>query len=101
MPSDADWKHIEEQFETSEIITATVIDYNRGGVIVDVTGIRGFVPISQLLSLKAEEIAVADESQEVAAKLQGMQGKQLQLKIIEINRVRNRIILSERLAHQE
>jgi small subunit ribosomal protein S1 len=70
-------------------------------LIVDVAGIRGFVPISQILNLKREEVASGGESQETAAKLQSMKDKELQLKIIEINRARNRLILSERLAVQE
>jgi len=70
-------------------------------LIVDVSGIRGFVPISQILNLKREEVAAGGENQETAAKLQSMKDKELQLKIIEINRARNRLILSERLAVQE
>jgi small subunit ribosomal protein S1 len=70
-------------------------------LIVDVAGIRGFVPISQILNLKREEVASGGENQETAAKLQSMKDKELQLKIIEINRARNRLILSERLAVQE
>jgi small subunit ribosomal protein S1 len=70
-------------------------------LIVDVAGIRGFVPISQILNLKREEVAAGGENQETAAKLQSMKEKELQLKIIEINRARNRLILSERLAVQE
>ena len=78
-----------------------MIDFNKGGLIVDVAGIRGFVPISQILNLKREEVASGGDNQETAAKLQGMKDKELQLKIIEINRARNRLILSERLAAQE
>jgi len=70
-------------------------------LIVDVSGIRGFVPISQILNLKREEVASGGDNQETAAKLQSMKDKELQLKIIEINRARNRLILSERLAVQE
>jgi small subunit ribosomal protein S1 len=66
-----------------------------------VNGIRGFVPISQILNLKREEVAAGGENQETAAKLQAMKDKELQLKIIEINRARNRLILSERMAVQE
>jgi small subunit ribosomal protein S1 len=70
-------------------------------LIVDVSGIRGFVPISQILNLKREEVAQGGDNQETAAKLASMKDKELQLKIIEINRARNRLILSERLANQE
>src|SRR5438034_1424840 len=95
------WRIADEQYRNNELLKARVIDYNKGGLIVDVAGIRGFVPISQILNLKREEVAAGGESQETAAKLQSMKDKELQLKIIEINRTRNRLILSERLAVQE
>jgi small subunit ribosomal protein S1 len=95
------WRIAEEQHKNNELLKAKVIDYNKGGLIVDVAGIRGFVPISQILNLKREEVASGGENPDTAAKLQGMKDKELQLKIIEINRARNRLILSERLAVQE
>jgi small subunit ribosomal protein S1 len=95
------WRIAEEQYKNNELLKAKVIDFNKGGLIVDVAGIRGFVPISQILNLKREEVASGGDNQETAAKLQGMKEKELQLKIIEINRARNRLILSERLAAQE
>src|SRR5579883_2597182 len=95
------WRIAEEQYKNNELLKAKVIDYNKGGLIVDVSGIRGFVPISQILNLKREEVAAGGDNQETAAKLQSMKDKELQLKIIEINRARNRLILSERLAVQE
>jgi small subunit ribosomal protein S1 len=95
------WRIAEEQYKNGELLKARVTDYNKGGLIVDVAGIRGFVPISQILNLKREEVAAGGENQETAAKLQSMKDKELQLKIIEVNRARNRLILSERLAVQE
>ncbi len=95
------WRIAEEQHKNNELLRAKVIDFNKGGLIVDVAGIRGFVPISQILNLRREEVAAGGENQETAAKLQSMKDKELQLKIIEINRARNRLILSERLAVQE
>ncbi len=95
------WRIAEDQYKSGELLKAKVIDFNKGGLIVDVAGIRGFVPISQILNLKREEVASGGENQETAAKLQSMKDKELQLKIIEINRARNRLILSERLAVQE
>ena len=51
------WRIAEEQYKNNELLKAKVIDYNKGGLIVDVAGIRGFVPISQILNLKREEVA--------------------------------------------
>src|SRR5436190_11753995 len=95
------WRIAEEQYKNNELLKAKVIDFNKGGLILDVAGIRRFVPISQIINLKREEVTSGGENQETAAKLQAMKEKELQLKIIEINRSRNRLILSERLAAQE
>ena len=92
------WRVAQEQYERGDLLEAEVIDHNKGGLIVNLEGIRGFVPISQILNLKREDTA---DNQETQNKLQGMVGRKLQLKIIEINRNRNRLILSERLAVQE
>ncbi|HEY7341662.1 MAG TPA: S1 RNA-binding domain-containing protein [Ktedonobacterales bacterium] len=92
------WRIAQEQSDRGELLEAEVIDFNKGGLIVNLDGIRGFVPISQILNLKREDNADNAETQQ---KLQAMVGRKLQLKIIEINRNRNRLILSERLAVQE
>ncbi|HEX6540705.1 MAG TPA: 30S ribosomal protein S1 [Ktedonobacterales bacterium] len=92
------WRIAQEQYERGELLEAEVIDFNKGGLIVNLDGIRGFVPISQILNLKREDNSDNAETQQ---KLQSMVGRKLQLKIIEINRNRNRLILSERLAVQE
>jgi small subunit ribosomal protein S1 len=92
------WRIAQEQYERGDLLEAEVIDHNKGGLIVNLEGIRGFVPISQIMNLKREDTA---DNAETQTKLQGMVGRRLQLKIIEINRNRNRLILSERLAVQE
>ncbi|HLY30485.1 MAG TPA: S1 RNA-binding domain-containing protein, partial [Ktedonobacterales bacterium] len=92
------WRIAQEQFERGDLLEAEVIDHNKGGLIVNLEGIRGFVPISQILNLRREDSA---DNVETQTKLQSMVGRKLQLKIIEINRNRNRLILSERLAVQE
>ncbi|WIG60528.1 MAG: SSU ribosomal protein S1p [Ktedonobacterales bacterium] len=92
------WRIAQEQYERGQLLEAEVIDFNKGGLIVNLEGIRGFVPISQIQNLRREDTA---DSAETQTKLQNMVGRRLQLKIIEINRNRNRLILSERLAVQE
>ncbi len=92
------WRVAQEMYERGDLIDAEVIEHNKGGLIVNLSGVRGFVPISQIMNLKREDSA---DNAETLAKLQAMVGKTLKLKIIEINRSRNRLILSERLAMQE
>lgn len=94
------WREIEELFQQGAVVEAPVVDYNKGGLIVDVKGVRGFVPVSQVLDLR-NVTRQEGENEEVSQALASMAGRVLPLKIIEINRHRNRLILSERAAVQE
>ncbi len=94
------WRVAEELFTEEKVIEAEVIDFNKGGLIVDL-GVRGFVPISQIPELRGLSKGQEGEPSEVIDRLAQMKGRVLKLKIIELNRNRNRLILSERLALQE
>ena len=93
---------MQEQFEAGVIIEAPVIDHNKGGLIVD-CGIRGFVPISQIVDFprRPQNEQPRDAAQEIAEKLQPFVGRKLRLKILEVNRKANRLILSEKVALYE
>ena len=96
------WRAMQEQFEAGAIIEAPVIDHNKGGLIVD-CGIRGFVPISQIVDFprRPQNDQPRDAAQEIAEKLQPFVGRKLRLKILEVNRKANRLILSEKVALYE
>ncbi len=89
------WRRLQQQFETGDVLQAKVINYNKGGLLVNLDGVRGFVPASQVSGISRGPDA---QKQSDMAKLVG---GSLTLKIIEINRNRNRLILSERQAVQE
>jgi small subunit ribosomal protein S1 len=93
---------MQEQFEAGVIIEAPVIDHNKGGLIVD-CGIRGFVPISQIVDFprRPQNDQPRDAAQEIAEKLMPFVGRKLRLKILEVNRKANRLILSEKVALYE
>jgi small subunit ribosomal protein S1 len=96
------WRSMQEQFDEGVIIDAPVIDHNKGGLIVD-CGIRGFVPISQIVDFprRPQNDQPRDAAQEIAEKLQPYVGRKLRLKILEVNRKANRLILSEKVALYE
>jgi small subunit ribosomal protein S1 len=96
------WRSMQEQFESGVIIEAPVIDHNKGGLIVD-CGIRGFVPISQIVDFprRPQNDQPRDAAQEIAEKLMPFVGRKLRLKILEVNRKANRLILSEKVALYE
>lgn len=89
------WRDLQKRFEGGEVIQARVTGYNKGGLLVNLEGVRGFVPSSQISSLTGGNEST---KQSEMAKLQG---QTIPMKIIEINRSRNRLILSERQAKQE
>ena len=89
------WRRLQELHEANEVIEAEVTNYNKGGLLVNLDGVRGFVPASQV-----SEIRGGDEASK-QADMARLIGTMLPLKVIEINRHRNRLILSERQAVQE
>ncbi len=88
------WRTLQTLFESGESFEGEVTGFNKGGLLVNVEGVAAFVPLSQLVGLRPERT-------ETGAGLQQAVGRQLRLKVIELNRRRNRVILSERGALQE
>lgn len=93
-----DWLRAEELLESKEIVSSKVIDFNRGGVLVAMGLIRGFIPASHL-SLESQMEQV--KSDDPAERFQPLIGRTLQVKVIDIERKRNRLILSEKEAMRE
>ncbi len=91
-----DWRDAEALLESGEVFESAVIGYNRGGVICRVGKVRGFIPASQLVT-KGDAKGDANEETRYAS----LVGKSLWLKVVELDRKRNRLILSERLAQRE
>jgi predicted RNA-binding protein with RPS1 domain len=81
------WDRIEGAFKTQEMITAQVVDRVKGGLVVDV-GVRGFVPATHVGTGKLRNI-------------EKYVGQPLQLKVIEIDRERKKVVLSNRQAEVE
>jgi small subunit ribosomal protein S1 len=92
-----DWRNAQAALEGGTILDAPVAGFNKGGLIVRVGKVRGFVPASQL-----EMAARSRGERELSEQdLSSFVGKKLKLKIIEIDRTRSRLILSERAAMRE
>lgn len=91
------WRVLQRRHEENATVEAEIVDSNKGGLIVNVNGLRGFVPASQVVGFRQ----ASGEPSEAEERLQSMIGQKVQLKVLEINRRRNRLILSERAAAQE
>ncbi|MCU0509764.1 MAG: S1 RNA-binding domain-containing protein [Anaerolineae bacterium] len=93
-----DWRQAEELFQSQDVFEGVVTGFNRGGVIVRVGRVRGFVPASQLSARwQAQQDAEGDPEQRWAR----LVGQSMQLKVVEMDRQRNRLILSERAAMRD
>ena len=95
---DQDWEQAEELLDSQDVFEGVVTGFNRGGVIVRVGRVRGFVPASQLSpQWQGQQDTEADPEQRWAR----LVGQKLQLKVVELDRLRNRLILSERIAMRD
>ena len=91
-----DWIRAQEMMDAGDVLEAPIIGYNRGGVIVPFGNLRGFVPASHLTELRR---GMDDgQRQQVMSK---MLEEVLPLKVIEVNRRRKRLVLSQRDAQKE
>jgi len=90
-----EWREAQSLLESQEIIESKVTGCNKGGVIVHVGRLRGFVPGSQLDASRTgrQSDSTGDDDRWAA-----LVGETLRLKVIEVDRQRNRLILSERAA---
>ncbi len=87
------WRILQERFESGEIFEAEITGFNKGGLLANVEGVNTFIPMSQVVGAKPGSDGANPLSDQV--------GRVLRMKVIEINRRRNRAILSERAAMQE
>ncbi|MEI7562731.1 MAG: S1 RNA-binding domain-containing protein [bacterium] len=94
------WKSIIKKFEADDIITVCPTEANLGGLLVDMHGIKGFVPLSQLAPIHYPRVEDGDQ-EIIFEKLLELIGKELRVRIINIDEEEKRIVLSEREALKE
>jgi small subunit ribosomal protein S1 len=110
--AEQDWRDAESIYDQQETFEGLVAGFNKGGLIVKMGKVRGFVPASQLVSMHSRQEMLGDDEEDEDVeefqpgerpqdRWQQLVGKKLRLKVIEIDRARNRLILSERAAMRE
>ena len=93
------WSSLGEHYRTGETISARVIEANRGGLIMEADGVRGFLPVSQLTPTHYPR--VGNDKDEILNKLSKFEGVMLEVKIIGLDKDINKLIFSEKAAKQE
>jgi small subunit ribosomal protein S1 len=94
---EGDWSQAEGLLQSQEVYESSVAGYNKGGLIVKVGNLRGFIPASQI-SMARRRRAEGETPEKRWGK---MVGESILAKVIEVDRRRNRLILSERAAARE
>ena len=91
-----DWIEAEALLASGQIVEGEVIGYNKGGVIVPYGRIRGFVPISHL-----SDVTPGMGERRRQQRLARLRGETIGVKIIEVDRQRHRLVMSQREAQKE
>ncbi len=94
---DKGWDEIQAKFDDNETIEVIPSDANRGGLLVEYEGIRGFMPVSQLSAEHYPRVGSSDKD-EILQRLNSLVGKPIKARILDANKKENKLILSEKEA---
>ncbi len=94
------WDDLESKKDTQEVIATKILDANRGGLIVEVNGVTGFLPVSQLSSEHYPRVEDGDKNK-ILELLRKLIGQELRVRIIDSDREGEKLIVSEKAAMSE
>ena len=97
---DRGWDEVMAKLESGEIITVMPYDANRGGLLVEYEGIRGFLPVSQLSAEHYPRVGSSDKD-EILQRLNSLVKKDIKARILDADRKANKLIFSEKEAVKE
>lgn len=94
---DRGWDELQRFFDAQEIVEVSPYDANRGGLLVELEGIRGFLPVSQLAAGHYPRVSGADKD-EILRKLHALVGQPIRVRVLDVSRKENKLIFSEKEA---
>ncbi|MFA5776928.1 MAG: S1 RNA-binding domain-containing protein [Parcubacteria group bacterium] len=94
------WDDLESKKDTQDVVATKVSDANRGGLLVELNGINGFLPVSQLSSEHYPRVEDGDKNK-ILELLKRLVGKEINVKIIDADRDAEKLIVSEKAAMSE
>ncbi|TAK89288.1 S1 RNA-binding domain-containing protein [Patescibacteria group bacterium] len=94
------WEALQQRLDSGEVFPVSPFDANKGGLLIEVEGIRGFLPVSQLSAENYPRVSGADRD-EIHNRLTGLVGKPLQVRVLDLDRRDNKLIVSEKAARRE
>lgn len=94
---DRGWDELQRIFDAQEIVEVSPYDANRGGLLVELEGIRGFLPVSQLAAGHYPRVSGADKD-EILQKLNALVNTPIRVRVLDVSRKDNKLIFSEKEA---
>lgn len=94
---DRGWDELTRLQESQEIVEIQPYDANRGGLLIELEGIRGFLPVSQLAAGHYPRVSGADKD-EILQKLNALTKKMLKVRVLDASKKDNKLIVSEKEA---
>ncbi|MBR0479943.1 S1 RNA-binding domain-containing protein [Candidatus Saccharibacteria bacterium] len=94
---DKSWDEITAKLDSGDTVKITPFDANRGGLLVEYEGIRGFLPVSQLSAEHYPRVGSSDKD-EILQRLNSLVGKSIKVRILDANKKENKLIFSEKEA---
>ena len=94
---DKGWDEIAAKLDNNETVEVAPFDANRGGLLVEYEGIRGFMPVSQLSAEHYPRVGSSDKD-EILQRLNSLVGKPIKARILDANKKENKLIFSEKEA---
>lgn len=94
---DRGWDVVADTATSGEIIEVQPYDANRGGLLIEYEGVRGFLPVSQLSAENYPRVGSSDKN-EILQRLNSLKDKTLKVRILDADRKNNKLIFSEKEA---
>jgi small subunit ribosomal protein S1 len=93
---DRGWKTVEDAFKDGTKIEVIPVDCNKGGLLIELEGAKGFLPVSQLSSKNYPKLSGNQDKSAIADSIKSLIGKPMEVKVIALDRSDNKLIFSEK-----
>lgn len=94
------WEDIEHKLTNREVVLTKVTEANKGGLMVEINGIVGFIPVSQLSSEHYPRVEDGDKNK-ILDLLKKLIGQEIHVRILDADRESEKLIVSEKAAQSE
>lgn len=94
------WKDLNELSSSGDAISVKVLDANKGGLIVRVNHVQGFLPVSQLAPEHYPRVAGGDK-QKIFEKLRSFIGESMRVRVLDVHEDDGKLIVSEKAVWEE